>query len=1037
MSALRLYMDPAPEQLDEGGIRRVLEAYRQYLPRYDVQFVPEYDQAEVTAVHVDGTAHSAWSVLHCHGLYWSADYAVSRWELAVNAKVIGTARRAREVVVPSEWVAESFRRDMRLDPVVVGHGVEWERWQVKAERAGHLLWNKNRLGDVCDPAPLVFLAQHFPQLPVVTTFWPQRSPRPSQVKVTGLLPHAQMMSLVSTAEVYLATTKETFGIGTLEAMAAGLPILGYADGGILEMVQHGVNGYLAAPGDLEDLAQGLDWCLQHRALAGENSRELAKRFTWDEVCQRLAQVYRRTLEPEPDTIGVVIPCYRYGNPQQLGRALLSVLAQTTDKLTQIVVVDDGGPDPAATAQVVASCGDARIRLVRQANAGVAVARNTGLRLLDTTFACCLDADDAMEPGLLETCWQALRGRPELGVAYTGLRWIKPDGSSGVSAWPGAYNFDLQLQRKNQIPTCSLFRRKMWARLGGYRQRYAPGGAGAEDAEFWLRCGAYGWGAVQATEAPLFLYSQGSGQVSGNPNYREEDWTTWHPWVTDGQHPFASLARPSRFSHPVRQYDHPVVSVVIPVGPGHEELLFNALDSLEAQTLRQWEAIAVFDGCRCPPGLLQTYPYLRVFETRAGPQGAGAARNLGAVQARGSRLLFLDADDHLYPQCLQVMLDQQLTSGAAVYSDYVMLAYVDHPEALAKDLQGRIYLREESGRTVLGGRAAEYNPERAQQQPDPSNPYLWNLVTTMFPTAWHAEVGGFDETLPSWEDVDYWWRLARLGKCFQRVPQELVVYRSYAGQRREAGREAHAELMKRLVEKFKGVETMPCSGGCGGSRRSSSPPALPATVQAAGAGSSELLRDDSFVRILYAHPNQGQHSVIGYAAFTAPLPGVNMLHRGGEYFINYGYRQGGEIFLVHRADVVLSPDLFQILPAVAKDQPLPVAPPAPEPVIAPSPAVPASLPAPEPVAPAALEAEPPAAPAEVLAPVDETQLRELPEDLRLSPTVLRRLNQQEIFTVRELIQLGLSAFQGLSGLKTQKARETFEAIVAWAEQHAPA
>ena len=111
----------------------------------------------------------------------------------------------------------------------------------------------------------------------------------------------------------------------------------------------------------------------------------------------------------------------------------------------------------------------------------------------------------------------------LGIAYTGLRWHKPDGSTGISPWPGAFEYDRQLRRQNQVPTCCLFRRVMWERLGGYRQRYAPKGAGAEDAEFWLRAGAAGFGAQKVTDQALFNYSWMSGQVSGDANYQEVDW----------------------------------------------------------------------------------------------------------------------------------------------------------------------------------------------------------------------------------------------------------------------------------------------------------------------------------------------------------------------------------------------------------------------------------------------------------------------------------------------------------------------------------
>ena len=50
----------------------------------------------------------------------------------------------------------------------------------------------------------------------------------------------------------------------------------------------------------------------------------------------------------------------------------------------------------------------------------------------------------------------------------------------------------------------------------------------------------------------------------------------------------------QFAHGVRWYDEPTVSVIVPVGDGHIALLDNALDSLYAQTYRNFQTIVVFD-----------------------------------------------------------------------------------------------------------------------------------------------------------------------------------------------------------------------------------------------------------------------------------------------------------------------------------------------------------------------------------------------------------------------------------------------------------
>lgn len=889
---------------DESGIRRVVEAYFKYLPQFGVNLVdPKCLSFDLLAAHAGGQTGDC-DVAHCHGLYWTGDYLAPAWEYEINQRVIQSVRHARLVTVPSEWVAESFKRDMHLCPSVVPHGIDWADWQDGGEKQSYVLWNKNRADGICDPQPVMELAARNPEVPFLTTFLPRSAGPAPNVRVTGLVPHDKMKALVQQAAVYLATTKETFGIGMLEAMASGVPVLSYDWGGARDLVQHGVNGYLARPVNLDDLTEGLRYCLEHRKVLGDNGRELAKRWTWEAACRQVAEVYERAMQPEPPSVTVVIPVYNKTS-EEVERALTSVCNQRVQFDIAVTVVDDGSTNGIDYERIVgsaraASC-NSKIDYRRCEHRGVAHTRNSGIEQTRSKYLCALDADDWLEPDFLSVCVRALEADRSLGIAYTGLRAHKPDGTSSISQWPGAFDPDAQVQGKNQVPTCCVFRREMWERLGGYRQRYAPKGAGSEDAEFWLRAGAIGYGAAKVTEEPLFNYSWLSGQVTGDRQYREVDWRAWHPWTRDGEFPFAAVATPARISHPAHQYDQPVVSVVIPVAPQHGEDVLNALDSLEAQTFRLWEAIVVWDGTDTwtPNHYNRSHPFIRLLYNPT-IKGPGYCRNRGAEMARGKFLVFLDADDWLLPPALDRMLDAWKANEAIVYTDYVGKAFIDDPAYLKQaEAEGRLRAVLGGNETVLAHRAAEFECEKALRQPE-APPYIWCNVTALIPRAWHLALGGFDETLPSWEDVDYHWRMARAGRCYYHLPEELMVYRFYSGGRRDAGFDMRHDLMKRLREKYarEGGNDMACRG-CGKSNRPRqvasvmnvpSGPAAggggggPATVPLA-LGGTRIVNDGDLLRAQYTSRNMGMHRVIGPVSR-----------------IDYGYRQGGAVFLVHRDDL---------------------------------------------------------------------------------------------------------------------------------------
>ena len=96
------------------------------------------------------------------------------------------------------------------------------------------------------------------------------------------------------------------------------------------------------------------------------------------------------------TVSVLIPCY---NAEKfIAETLDSVLRQTWSEI-EVVVVDDGSQDMSVAA--IERCGDPRVRLTRQVNAGASAARNRAFEVSRGAFVQFLDADDLIDPDKIE------------------------------------------------------------------------------------------------------------------------------------------------------------------------------------------------------------------------------------------------------------------------------------------------------------------------------------------------------------------------------------------------------------------------------------------------------------------------------------------------------------------------------------------------------------------------------------------------------------------------------------------------------------
>lgn len=855
-----------------NAIHNIVLKLAQHLPAFGYELTEQEHEADLVVGHAGQTygQGSRLDVAHCHGLYPTALFPEIDFHWAANETVIRNLKVAKAITVPSQWVADILRRDMHINPHVVGWAIEADEWPEPIPQKGYVLWNKTRQDRVCDPAPLLGLAQRVPEQLFVTTF----GSGAENVRTIGLQPHENMREIVRGAEVYLATTKETFGVGTLEAMVSGVPILGYKWGGTADIVEHGITGYLVEPGDIDGLVAGLAYCKQYRAILGANARRVALTYTWEQVARSFAAIYDSVLtQPYAPKVSVIIPLHNYG--RFVGEAIDSVLRQETTFGVELIVVENGSTDDSyAIAQQHVGDKGTVVRLDK--GVGPAYARNHGITLAHGEYIVCLDADDYLgHAEYLQRLTDVMDADPTLGIAFTGLtlfRDIDGERQYRYGNWPEGYNFDFQCDGKNQVPTCCLFRKEAWRRAGGYRSYAEP----AEDAELWLRIGAIGYGATQVTRERWFFYRWHEASLSHPVRIREQeepDWRRYHPWVKNGSRPLAALGNPLKRSWPVRNYDRPLVTFVVPCGKGHERYLADALDSIEGQTDWRWACIVVNDTGAALD--LPGHPWVKVIDTFGG-MGAGFARNRGVESASTPLIAFLDADDLLEPRFLEETLRAYQVSGRYIYVDWMTL---------------------NEKRQIGRHETPEYVPGIVFQQTS------IHSINILIERAALLKVGGFDEHMAAWEDVDLFMKLAAAGYCGKRVPRYLMYYRHQTGMVRERGETIKSDLKQLLVERYKPYMEREKVCDCANIPKVKVDMSVNMTAL-------NVAPNKDMVRVLYNGPTAA-HDVYG-----------------GSTRQHYGRRCNGDVFYVWKPDSDASPMTFQPIPdvdAIVESTPTPAPP----------------------------------------------------------------------------------------------------------------
>src|SRR5690606_38908723 len=236
-------------------------------------------------------------------------------------------RRADLIVAPTPQIRDFIVETYGLagKPVkVIPTGIPVDDY-----RHGHRLWLRERLGIPSDDPVLIFVGRLGREKNVAFLLEALRRVREAvdrvhlvlvgdgpdrprlermaremglaaQVHFTGTFTRDQVIQAYHGADLFvIASTTETQGLATLEAMAAGLPVVGVDAPGTHDMVQNGVQGLLRRE-DPTEFAQAVLSLLEDpakRQLFAARARQRAESLSSREMALRLVGAYQELLTP--------------------------------------------------------------------------------------------------------------------------------------------------------------------------------------------------------------------------------------------------------------------------------------------------------------------------------------------------------------------------------------------------------------------------------------------------------------------------------------------------------------------------------------------------------------------------------------------------------------------------------------------------------------------------------------------------------------------------------------------------------------------
>lgn len=179
----------------------------------------------------------------------------------------------------------------------------------------------------------------------------------------------------------------------------------------------------------------------------------------------------------------------------------------------------------------------------------------------------------------------------------------------------------------------------------------------------------------------------------------------------------------------------LVSIITPCF-NNATMVAETIRSVVEQSYPYWELICVDDGstdntCNIISEFCKQCHNIKLIKREREPKGGSVCRNIGIEHAKGEYIVFLDADDILHVDCLKNRVESIIDTD---------LDFVVFPNATIK-------------KGVIGKVTSDFRIKK-HFLAFSSNHAAWQTTCPLYRISFVKSIGGFDETFPRLQDVEF-------------------------------------------------------------------------------------------------------------------------------------------------------------------------------------------------------------------------------------------------------------------------------------------